>query len=257
MTVSTLTTPSTTTAPTTTTSSTPVDAAKAAAWAMQRLNMVDSQVRPSDVVDRRIIRAMGQVPREAFVPEGLKSIAYMDNPVPLAVGREARALMEPRLLAKLLQLADVPDGGRVLEIGTGSGYGVAVLAAMGLKATALESDPERVAAAQAALAAVGAVAANAGTSWAAPMVRTGDLKRGAPDDGPFDAIIMAGAIDEAPQALLDQLKSGGRLVAVRGVGPGGKATAWVRSGTTIAVREAFDASAGLLPGFGRAAAFAL
>ena len=115
--------------------------------AVQRLNMVDSQVRPSDITDRRIIRAMSSVPREAFVPAHLQSLAYTDNAVPLTRGSPAapqRMLIEPRLFAKLVQLADVADGGRVLEIGCGTGYGVAVLAAMGCRAIGLENDIELI-----------------------------------------------------------------------------------------------------------------
>jgi protein-L-isoaspartate(D-aspartate) O-methyltransferase len=227
---------------------TPPLTAPAASWAEQRRNMVDSQVRPSDVVDRRILRAMGIVPREKFVPADLQAIAYMDNPVPLGRGPGARTLMEPRLFAKLVQLAEVPDSGRVLNIGDGCGYGAAVLAAMGFSVTVLESEATAAAATTAGLEASGTTSA---------IVRTGDLTRGAADDGPFDAILIAGSIAEAPRALLDQLKSGGRLVAVRGVGPGGKATAWIRSGTTYAMREAFDAAARPLPAFVGAATFAL
>jgi protein-L-isoaspartate(D-aspartate) O-methyltransferase len=227
--------------------------AQASTWAAQRLNMVDSQVRPSDITDRRIIRAMGQVPRELFVPDALQSIAYMDNPVPLGRGLGARWLMEPRLFAKLLQLAEVPDGGRVLEIGTGTGYGCAVLAMMGCKATAVEESDELASGARAALNAVG----KAPTDLSAPMVRTGNLTLGAPEDGPFDAILVCGSIADIPPALFDQLKNGGRLVAIKGLGANGKATVWARSGNTFAAREAFDASAAPLAGFQKAAAFSL
>jgi protein-L-isoaspartate(D-aspartate) O-methyltransferase len=232
---------------------TAAETARTRTWAAQRLNMVDSQVRPSDITDRRIIRAMGQVPREQFVPPALQSIAYMDNPVPLGRGVGGRTLMEPRLLAKLLQLAELPDTGRVLEVGTGTGYGVAVLAAMGFKAIGVEEAPELAERAGLALAGLSKPANGA----SAPVLRTGPLTRGAPDDGPFDAIILGGSIAEIPGTLFDQLKAGGRLVAVRGTGANGKATVWTRSGTTFAARDAFDASAAPLLGFVKVAAFAL
>jgi len=210
--------------------------------------MVDSQIRPSDITDRRIIRAMGQVPRELFVPAAYRAIAYMDNPVVLARKPQMRALMEPRLFAKLVQLASIPDGGRVLEIGCGSGYGVAVLAAMGCKAIGLDENADLAGMAQGALA-------QAGT--ATPVLKSGPLTSGVPDDGPFDAIILSGSAASIPTALFDQLKSGGRLVAVLGTGPDAKATVWLRSGTETDAREAFDAAACPLPGFTKAAAFSL
>lgn len=214
--------------------------------AAQRLNMVDSQVRPSDITDRRIIRAMGTVPREAFVPEQARAICYMDNPVSMAPLAPGRALMEPRLFAKLIQLAGIPDGGRVLEIGCGTGYGTAVLAAMGCKATGLEENAALVMQSQKACAEAG---------QPPPVIKTGPLTAGLAADGPFDAIVMGGSIAEVPAGLFDQLKSGGRLVAVVGQGPGGKATVWLRSGRTYDARDAFDASAAPLPGFARAAQF--
>ena len=210
--------------------------------------MVDSQVRPSDISDRRIIRAMGAVPREAFVPAGLRAIAYMDNPIALTRGKRPRSLMEPRLFAKLVQLADIPNGGRVLEIGSATGYGVAVLANMGCKAFGVEEDLELAALAAPALAAAGILTA---------QVKTGPLTAGLPGDGPFEAIILAGSVPEVPPALFDQLKTSGRLVAVIGQGAGAKATVWVRSAMTFAPREVFDASAAPLPGFDRVAQFVL
>ncbi len=219
------------------------DVAHAETFAQQRLNMVDSQVRPSDITDRRIVRAMGVVPRQAFVPAALQAIAYMDNPVPLGRAARGRMLMEPRLFAKLLQLAEIPDGGRVLDVGAGTGYGLAVMAAMGLKAVGLEENADLAAVARTALGPTG------------PQIKSAPLAAGAADAGPFDAIILSGSVPEVPAGLLDQLKSGGRLVAVLGTGPSGKAAFWLRSGTTYGKREVFDASAAALPGFSHAAGF--
>jgi protein-L-isoaspartate(D-aspartate) O-methyltransferase len=237
------------TAPDKTVADTARAASQSAQVAQQRLNMVDSQVRPSDITDRRIIRAMGAVPREAFVPAALQAIAYMDNPVPLGAAARGRMLMEPRLFAKLLQLAEIPDGGRVLELGAGSGYGLAVMAAMGLKAHGVEDNADLANAARHALASVPGAAA------APPVLKVGPATAGLADAGPFDAILLSGSVADVPVALLDQLKSGGRLVAIVGAGPGGKATVWLRSGTAFGKREAFDAGAAPLPGFGKAASF--
>ena len=216
-----------------------------AAFAAQRLNMVDSQVRPSDVTDRRIIRAMGQVPREALVPGALRQIAYMDNPINLQTGAEGRVLLEPRLFAKLVQLAEIPDGGRVLEIGSATGYGLAVLVAMGCKALGLEENLGLIATSKDALAAAGTTV----------EIKSAPFAGGSPVDGPFDAIIFSGSVPSIPPVLFDQLKNGARLVAVTGNTPGSKAVVWTRSGTTFSQREAFDATAAPLPGFTRAAAF--
>lgn len=217
-----------------------------AAFAHQRLNMLESQVRPSDITDRRILRAMAVVPREAFVPETLKAIAYMDNPIILERAAPQRVLMEPRLFAKLLQLAEIPDGGRVLEVGSATGYGVAVLAAMGCKAFGLEDNVVMAAAAEKTAARVAGLVGVAGA-----QIKTGPLAVGLAADGPFDAIIFSGSVQTIPPALFDQLKNGGRLVAVTGNSPGGKATVWTRSAMTFAAREAFDAAAAPLPGFAR------
>lgn len=201
--------------------------------------MVDSQVRPSDITDRRIIRAMLAVPREEFVPAPYKAIAYMDNPIVVDRGPPARALVEPRLLAKLIQLAEIPDGGRVLEVGCGTGYGTAVLAAMGCMAFGLEENAALATQAREAIAKSGVRA----------EIKAGSIGAGLAADGPFDAIVLSGSVPAVPPALFDQLKSGARLVAVTGNGPGSKARVWIRTGTTFASRDAFDATAAVLPGF--------
>ena len=110
--------------------------------AEQRHNMVESQVRPSDVVDRRIVRAMAAIAREAFVPAGQRAIAYMDEPVPVQAGGRgpARALLAPRVFAKLVQLMRLPDGAAVLDIGGATGYSAAVLSRMAKTVLALEQD---------------------------------------------------------------------------------------------------------------------
>ena len=224
-------------------SSTPV-APPEDAFATQRANMVDSQVRPSDITDRRIIRAMQTVPREAFLPDNLKSVAYMDNPITLDRSPK-RQLVEPRLFAKLVQAAEIPDGGRVLEIGSGCGYGVAVLAAMGLKAFGVEENAALFAEAQQTLSKLGVAA----------QVADGPFATGLPVEGPFDAIIFAGSVPTVPPALFDQLKNGAKLVVVTGNGPGSKAIVWLRSGMSFSHREAFDATAAPLPGFAPPAQF--
>jgi protein-L-isoaspartate(D-aspartate) O-methyltransferase len=218
---------------------------------LQRLNMVESQVRPSDVTDRRIIRAMGQVPREAFVPEHLKSVAYMDEAVPLmldAGGRPTRQLIPARVLAKLLQAADLPANGIVLDAGCGSGYSTAVLAKVVRRVAAVEPDAALAEKARLTLAAQGVDNA---------VVTHGPITGGNATESPFDVILVGGAVPEIPRALLDQLKDGGRLIAIVTSGRAGKATVCIRSGMTFDTRDVFDAFAMPLPGFAKKAEFAL
>lgn len=206
----------------------------------QRLNMVESQVRPSDVTDRRLIRAISDVARESFVPDAARAIAYMDGPVPYSRERGARELMSARDFARLVQLAVIPESGTVLEVGCGTGYGLAILARLAKRVIGVEVDTALAAAATANLQSLGVANAS---------VVTGALTSGADASGPYDAIIVSGAVSEMPASLLDQLKDGARLVAIRNVRGVGKATAWVRSGTRFDARDHFDAAAASLPGF--------
>ena len=218
---------------------------------LQRLNMVESQVRPSDVTDRRIIRAMGAVPREDFVPAHLKSVAYMDEAVPLtfdAAGRPLRQMLPARVLAKLIQAADLNETATVLDAGCGTGYATVILARIVRRVAAVEPDAALAERARTLLAAQGITNA---------AIATGSIASGHPSESPFDAIILGGGVPEIPRALLDQLKDGGRLIAIVTGARAGKAVICTRSGGTYDTREIFDAFAAPLPGFGKAAAFAL
>lgn len=215
----------------------------------QRLNMVESQVRPSDVTDRRIIRAMSEVPREAFVPPQHQAVAYMDDAVPLMLasnGGVQRALLPPRTLAKMLQQAALESEHAVLNVGAATGYTSAILGRMVRKVIALEADATLVDRARATLAA---------EKLANVTVVHGPLTAGCRNDGPFDAIFIDGAVSAVPQELLDQLKEGGRLVAIVTNGGPGKVTVWIRSRGNYTSTDVFDASAGILPGFERKPAF--
>lgn len=209
--------------------------------ATQRLNMVESQVRPSDVTDRRITRAMRDIPRENFVPGPLKSIAYVDEHLRVSEnGNRQRYILAPRLLAKLIQLLSIEPDGLVLDIGPATGYSTALLARLGQTVIALEEDPRLAERAQATLTALGSDNA---------VVVTGPIRAGAPDEGPYDAILLNGAVTTVPPALLDQLKDGGLLAAVSVENGVGRGTLWVRHGMTFDRRTAFDANAPYLPGF--------
>lgn len=219
-------------------------------FATQRTNMVESQVRPSDITDRRIIRAMAAIPREAFVPEALRDVAYMDADVPLG-GDARRALMAPRTFAKLAQLAGIEADDVVLDVGAATGYSAAILARLARTVVALESNARLAEEARRVLG---------GLAIGNVSVVTGDLSGGHPQEGPYDAIIIEGTVAEVPGTLLEQLKDGGRLVAVHvsspAQGPLGKAVVWRRHDGTLGENSAFDAAAPLLPGFERTMEFA-
>lgn len=219
--------------------------------ARQRTNMVDSQILTSDVTDRRILRAMGELPRERFVPSDYAPVAYIDEAVPMddkARGNARRWLMAPRSFAKLLQLAEIEDDARVLDVGVGTGYSAAVLGKIAKTVVALECDAMLAAAARKSLAAL-----------ALDNVRVveGPLADGWVDEGPYDAIVLEGSVCEAPATLLDQLKDGGRLVGIVGQTGLGKGVIWRRLGRSLDRWTAFDAAAPALPGFEVARAFAL
>ncbi len=207
-----------------------------------RLNMVESQVRPNDVTDARIIRAMGQLPREKFVPQAWRHMAYMDESIPLTDDgvEDTRHLVQAMVFAKLVQLARVGDHDLVLDIGSGYGYSAAVLAQLADSVIALESNSELAKAANETLSdlEIGNVA-----------VVEGGLTKGVAKEGPYNVILLNGSIAEAPETLFNQLADGGRLVAV--VRDGGRSAAWLfeKSGDRVDRREAFDARIPQLSGF--------
>ncbi len=218
-------------------------------FALSRLNMVESQIRPSDVTDRRIMRAMLALAREAFVPQRLRPVCYMDQDLILPPSRpeaERRFLLAPRVLAKMVQALNVPDDGVVLDIGCATGYSTALLSDMARRVIAIESD--------------GALADSATETLRAleienARVISGALQDGAVDEAPFDAILINGAVADVPEALLDQLKDGGRLVAVRNGDGLGKVTQWLRVGSRFAASSIFDAAAPTLSAFAREKGF--
>jgi len=216
--------------------------------AVQRKNMVDSQVRPSDVTDRRIARAMLDVPREAFVPSGKRAVAYMDGDLVVSAdGRQpVRALLAPRTLSKMIQSFALASDATVLDVAPATGYSTAVLARIARRVVAVESDPALAEEAKTALAAL---------SISNAEVHVGDLRAGFAARGPYDAILLGGKVTEVPPPLLNQLKDGGRLIAVLDINGVGKACEWRRFGMSFDRLPLFDAEAYVLPGFEREAEF--
>lgn len=211
------------------------------AFAAARSNMIESQVRPNGITDRRIIAAMEQIAREDFVPANRRAIAYVDEDVPLAPSDTAqgpRYLIEVMAFARMLQQAAIRPTDKVLVVGAGTGYGAAVIATLGSSVVALESDQGLADEARINLAGLDNV-----------KIIAGNLESGAKGEAPFDVIIIEGRVADVPTTLLSQIGDGGRLVAVVGESEMAKAYVYTRSGTAIAVRRAFDASVAPLPGF--------
>ncbi|NNE84578.1 MAG: protein-L-isoaspartate O-methyltransferase [Alphaproteobacteria bacterium] len=209
-------------------------------FADARQNMVDNQLRPNKVTDPQILAAMADLPRERFVPKVKQGIAYIDEDIEVAPDRY---LMEPVVLARLLQALELTSETTVLNIGCATGYDAALLGRLVGSVVAIESDPALVALASEAIneLAIDNVA-----------VIEAPLEQGYAAQAPYDAIFISGAVDEVPPALADKLTPDGRLAVVVGGqehGILGRAHLYVRSGDTFSSRPLFDAGTHMLPGF--------
>jgi protein-L-isoaspartate(D-aspartate) O-methyltransferase len=212
-----------------------------------RQKMVDCQVRPTDVTDIGIIDAMIAVPREAFVPEQQRAMAYLD--LDLEVGGTAsgkRFLIKPAVLAKMLQAAEITDTDTVLVVGCATGYSAAVVAKLAAQVTATEGDPDLAAKARDVLARSGA--GNVTVHAAAAV-------DGEPANAPYDVIVLDGATEITPDRVYRQLKEGGRLVGVFAATQPPRAAIVTRSHGDFGHRALFDATVPVLPGLGRVPAF--
>jgi protein-L-isoaspartate(D-aspartate) O-methyltransferase len=207
--------------------------------------MVDTQVRPSDVTKFPIIDAMLSVPREAYVPATMHEAAYIGENLDIAADR---VVLEPRTFGKMLDalMIDVEDV--VLDIACGLGYSTAVLAQMCDFVVAVEDDDERAAQAQKTLS-------EQGVDNAAVM--TGALTEGSAKSGPYDIIMVQGAVHSVPDALLDQLREGGRIACIFAEGALGVVRIGLKIDGTVNWRFAFNAGAPVLTGFAKQAAFSL
>jgi len=209
----------------------------------RREAMVDTQVRPSDVTRLPIIEALLAVPREDYVPASLREAAYIGENLPLGPGR---TILEPRSFAKLLEALDLGPGDLVLDLGCGLGYSAAVMARMSDAVVAVEEDAALAAEAQGLLA-------DHGVDNVA--LETAPLAEGAPKHGPYDAIVIEGAVEQVPAAIADQLKEGGRIVALFSEGTLGVARIGYKVEGALTWRFLFNASAPVLPGFAEERAF--
>ncbi len=199
--------------------------------------MIESQLRVSKVTDERVIMAMRKVDRATFVPADKRALAYTDANVAIAPGR---GLMQPLILGRLLDAANIHDIDKVLVVGAGTGYAAAVLARLAGKVVALESDRDLAGLARAALQ---------GTAHVEVVM--GDLLAGHASGAPYDVIFMDGAIEFMPQALIDQLTDTGVMVGVMMDASVGRGFTARKAGDSVGMNPFMDAFAPLLPGFAK------
>lgn len=210
-----------------------------------RTMMVDTQVRPADVTKFPVIDAMLSVPREDYVPEDKRDAAYVDDNVDLGDGR---VMLEPRTMGKLLDALDIQPNEVVLDLGCGLGYSTALLSRLAEFVVAVEEDEGRVAEAQANLSAHDVDNA---------AVVQGTLAGGAAKQGPYDVIVLQGAAEHVPQALIDQIKDGGRMAVLFSDGALGTMRIGYKLDGGMTWRMAFNAGAPVMSGFERHQAFIL
>jgi protein-L-isoaspartate(D-aspartate) O-methyltransferase len=219
-----------------------------------RFNMIEQQIRPWEVLDQSVLSLLSTVRREDFVPPGLRALAFVDTQVPLIGAAQARAardtgaagacMLEPKVEARLLQELQIQRHERVLEIGTGSGFMAALLAHRAQQVYSLECRPELASMARDSLRRSGVINATV------IDVTVAEGARGLPAEGPFDAILLSGSVAEVPQALVEQLKVGGRLAAVVGEEPVMRARLIARAGPSAwSETDLFDTVAPRLEGF--------
>lgn len=214
-----------------------------------RIKMVDNQLRTTDVTDKPLLQAFLDVPREKFVPSVRQPLAYIDEDV-LVLGATAesgaRYLMQPSPFAKLVQLANVQPEDVVLDVGCATGYSAGVLSRIAGSVIAIENDQALAEQATATLAQLG---------YDNVVVVSTPLQKGYAAEAPYDVILFEGGIDHVPGPLFDQLKDGGRLVAVEGAGNSGQAMIYVKNDGVVSGRPAFNSAVKPLPGFERVPEF--
>jgi len=208
--------------------------------AMRRA-MVESQLRTNDVNDLEIIEAILAEPREEYLPAARRDAAYIDRAVPLGAGR---ALNPPLATARLLVEAAPRPGEHVLLIGAATGYAAALLARLGCDVVAVEDEPDLAAHAKAQL-----------KDWAGITFETGPLANGAKKKAPYDLLFVDGAVEDLPDALVDQLKVGGRAVFARAERGVTRLCVGTRTAGGFGARVIVDSEAALLPGFAKPKSF--
>ena len=182
-----------------------------------RFNMIEQQIRPAEVLDPRVLDTIAATPREDFVPEAYRELAFSDLNIPIS---DSETMMKPIMEARLLQALDILPNEKVLEIGTGSGYFTALLAKLGQHVDSVEIDPELLKQAQARLDAHGIRNVT---------LMEGDAARGWDEGGDYDVIVITGSLPSLPDSYRKKLKVGGRLLAILGTPPVMEATLITRT----------------------------
>ncbi|WP_336276572.1 protein-L-isoaspartate O-methyltransferase family protein [Bartonella sp. CB178] len=214
-------------------------------FAELRRKMVDNQIRTVDVTDLSVLESFSAVPREKFVPENIKALSYLDADLvvfPAQGELPARYLMGPASLARLLQLAAVKPSDVVLDVGANSGYCAALLSKLARLVIALEDN---------IVLSEQATKVLERDQYDNVIVVHGQLEMGYVGNGPYDVIFIEGAVDFIPENIFDQMKDGGRLVAVEGLGNAGVARVYVKEGGIVSVRRAFNLSVKRLHNFSK------
>ena len=214
-------------------------------YATRRTMMVDTQIRPSDVTKFPIISAMLSVPRENFVPRDKREAAYMGDNIDLGGNR---TILDPRTFAKMLDTLDIQPTDFVLDIGMGLGYSAAVLSQLAEAVVAVEDDQTHFDEASEALGDFGADNV---------IPHLGELAEGAAEHGPYDVILIQGAVEHVPDAVLAQLKDGGKLACLCAEGALGTVKIGYKLDGRMDWRASFNAGAPTLDGFQRHRAFTL
>jgi protein-L-isoaspartate(D-aspartate) O-methyltransferase len=214
-------------------------------FAQRRTMMVDTQVRPNEVTSYPVIEAMLAVPRERFVPDARRDVAYAGNNIDLI---RNRVLLEPRTLGKMMDVLNLQGSDLVLDVACGYGYAAAVMARIAEAVVAVETDETMAAEAETRLA---------GLDVFNVAVVKGALPEGCAGQAPYDAMLIEGAIEEFPDALTRQLREGGRVVALFSEGNLGTVRLGRKLDGRVNWRFSFNAGAPLLPGFARQQGFVL
>ena len=207
-------------------------------YSAARHNMVENQIRVNRVTHQGIINAFGEIPREVFVPDNLATLAYVDEKLMIT---EGRYLLQPMVLALLLQSAKIRPDDVVLEIGCGTGYSTAILASIANTVVAIEEDEALAKKATNNMVELGVDNA---------AIMTSPLAEGYKKQHPYNAIVLSGSVAKVPESILAQLIDGGRLVTVVNKHDSlGKGVLMTKFGGSISTEEIFDAWTPILPGF--------
>ena len=216
-----------------------------------RFNMIEQQIRPWDVLDPAVLSLLATVRREEFVLPTMRALAFVDTQIPLLPGKpHGPRMLEPRVQARLLQSLQLQRHEKALEIGTGAGFMAALMAHRAQAVVTLESDAELAKMARENLRRNGVLNARV------VEVEASQGAQGYPAEAPFDAILLSGSVAEVPRVLLEQLRVGGRLVAIVGEEPVMQATVFTRSSQAAWSQQVvFETLAPRLQGFAEKSVF--